>query len=80
MLHDQPTDKQAQPEKIMTIIRLHNDPHYPLVMPLLPLLYCRFRYYRVRYERLKNVDRIVRRAAIRPVPKSDQAQIRKELR
>jgi hypothetical protein len=39
MLHDQPTDKQARAEKIMTITRLHDDPHYPLVMPLLPVLY-----------------------------------------
>jgi hypothetical protein len=23
----------------MTITRLHDDPHYPLVMPLLPVLY-----------------------------------------
>ena len=39
MLHDQPTDKQARPEKIMTITRLHDDPYYPLVTPLLPVLY-----------------------------------------
>ena len=42
MLHDQPTDKQARAEKIMTITRLHDDPHYPLVMPLLPVLYSTF--------------------------------------
>ena len=43
MLHDQPTDKQARPEKIMTITRLHDDPHYPLVTPLLPVLYYQLR-------------------------------------
>ena len=70
MLHDQPIDKQAQPEKIMTITQLHDDPHYPLVMPPLPVLYLRF----------MNIDRITGSAAIRPVSKPDQARIRKELR
>ena len=75
MLHDQPIDKQARPEKIMTITRLHDDPHYPLVMPLVPVL-----YYSFRYKRSRHIDRIARCAAIRPVSKPDQARIRKELR
>ena len=66
MLHDQHTDKQARLEKIMTVTQLHDDPHYPLVMPLLPVLYWELKYSGPRYWGSRNIDRIARYAGIKP--------------
>ena len=73
MLHDQPIDKQARAEKITTITQLRDDPHYPLVMPLLPALYWGCRALGVLIEL---PDVLVSDLYQNP----DQAQIRKELR
>ena len=80
MLHDQHTNKQDRLEKIMAVTQLHDDPHYPLVMPLLPVLYWELGYSGPRYWGSRNIDRIARYAGIRPVSNPDQARIRKEQR